>query len=165
MAYIYNSDLTKELTEGGKIQVSRDIVPNQLAEKVVPTMEVNPKLFRKINVVKSTVTALTGAITVYTTPTDKDFFLCGLYLTTIKDAASDGTDAYISVTFIDGSSGTVMAIPGIASTAQIGSLSYTFERPIQLKRGTTVSVVGNTTAGVFRKSAGIIGYTTDIPNA
>ncbi len=44
-AIIYNSDVTKELRDGGKISL-RDAIPNQLAEKVVPVMEVNPKFYK-----------------------------------------------------------------------------------------------------------------------
>ena len=39
MAKIYNSDCTKGLAQNASIQQNVDKVPNELAEKIVPTFE------------------------------------------------------------------------------------------------------------------------------
>jgi hypothetical protein len=46
MAQIFNSELKKQLIDGAKLQTSKDVIPSQLADKVVPVMEVNPKLLK-----------------------------------------------------------------------------------------------------------------------
>jgi hypothetical protein len=43
-AKIYNSNLTKAIVDGAKLQISEGGIPSEIAEKVVPTMEVNPNL-------------------------------------------------------------------------------------------------------------------------
>ena len=52
MASIHNSDLTKELIEKAKLQTSHDSVPSQIADKVIPTLEVNPNLSRRTKIVQ-----------------------------------------------------------------------------------------------------------------
>jgi hypothetical protein len=162
MAQIYNTDLSKELIQGASIQVNRDLVPNQLAEKVVPVMEVNPKLLRTINVIKTGVSQVTGSVTIYTTPTNQDFFLTNIDYNIIKDAVCDQATGTLSITgYVGGILIYLIRIPIITLTAQDKSIQIEFKNPIKLDRGTTLIMGATYTAGVMNRVANIFGYVTD----
>jgi hypothetical protein len=165
MATIYNSDLSREIVEGGKIQTSVDRIPSELAEKVIPVMEVNPKLLRKINVVKYAATGTsTGVLTIYTTPSDRDFYLCSICAGYIKDATCDMGTGRISITatpFYEVGVMELIGFPTITLTAQERLINVDYSKPILLKRGTTIAFAVSFTAGVLSRTANITGYTID----
>jgi hypothetical protein len=160
---ITNSDLIKEVVDGARLNAAVDQVPNQLSEKVVATMETNPKFFRFINTIRRTA-GTTGTLTVYTTPTDRDFYLCGLTGTITKNVTSDATlsqinivpDGYIAVTILEFSQQSL--------TAESRTLGNDFNIPIKLKRGSTITMDTNQTAGTTTRNIIIWGYTVDASN-
>lgn len=160
MATIYNSQLTRELTDAAKIQVSRDKIPNQLAEKVVPVMEVNPKLLRRANIVRSGTATGTGASTIYTTPSNQDFFLTHAELSIIKDAASDyATGGYPLNVTIDGVTRSILIISILTLTAQNQTVGIAFNTPVKLDRGSTIALnSASSTAGTFIRAATFGGF-------
>lgn len=166
MATIYNSELTKELINAAKIQTSRDIVPNQLAEKVIPVMEVNPKLLRRTNIMKASTKTTTGTQTVYTAPTDKDFYLTDLQLAWSKDVANDGISAFWVIT-IDGDSATtnILRLYGQTLTANQIVETISFSNPIKIARGSTLSISHSFTVGASSIAGSLFGYTIDNPNS
>jgi len=163
-AIIYNSDLSRELQDGAKIQVSRDRVPNELAEKVIPVMEVNPKMLRRCNVAASGLAANSAASTVYTSPSDKDFYLVAMALSTIKDATSTSTAARITST-INGASVSLLSIASATLTAQADSTSLTLPIPLKIDRGTSIAVTNTTADANVSTRASIFGYTDDLVKA
>lgn len=161
MATIYNSDLTKGMIDNAGLQTSRDKAPTQLAEKVVPVMEVNPKLLRRINVCRDASKTTTGATTLYTTPSNIDFFLTNLHLSWAADAANDGISAYIS--FIDEFGVTryfLFQKITLTATQQTNNIALAF--PMKLARGTNIQYGGTFAAGTARFEALIAGYTVDV---
>lgn len=166
MATNYNSELSKEFTEGGKIQISRDRIPTEFAEKVVPVMEVNPKFFRRINILSTSNKPTTGANTAYTTPTDRDFFLTNVQFSLIKDSTCDQATGTVTLTSTqDGVSKTIVAIPVITLTAQSESIQVNFPYPIKLDRGVIVTTTATYTVGVMVRQTNLQGYTVDNINA
>jgi hypothetical protein len=163
MAQIYNTDLSKELIKGASIQVNRDLVPSQLAEKVVPVMEVNPNLLRKANIYVGTGSAASGTSTVYTTPTNKDFYLIGISMALIKDATCDTATGKVTINGTpDGLAQLeLIGIPIITLTAQSASISRDFIMPILLKRNTTINSTQTYTAGLSSRTFSIIGYVVE----
>lgn len=161
MATIYNSQLSQELTDGAKIQVSKDKIPTELAEKVIPVMEVNPKLFRRINVIKAGIALNVTGTGVYTTPTDKDFYLCGAQLSLIKDVTSTSTFTYLSCTDEYGALQTLLKIVSLSLTPQIDGCTADFTIPIKLKRGSVIGINNFTNVANITSHACIWGYTVD----
>lgn len=161
MATIYNSDLSKELTDGAKIQVSRDSVPNQLAEKVVPVMEVNPKMFRRINFIKNA----TSGGTVYTTPTDKDFYYVGSNISGANSTASQNStlnltvvpegQAAVSVNALYGRTTVILDVVSVVSNVILPF-------PIKLAKGSAITANASNWNGL---NLSIFGYFVDNPNA
>lgn len=162
MAQIYNSDLTKELLDGAKIQINRENIPNQLAEKVVPVMEVNPKAFRKINIIKT----ITGAGTVYTTPTDQDFFLCACDITCSNNVASKASSATLTIT-PKGDAAVVACAVQYHTTAILDTNNQQIfnnfnNTPILLERGSAITFAS--TENAVRRAT-IFGYLVYNTNA
>jgi hypothetical protein len=164
MAQIHNSDLSKELIKGGRLQVSRDVVPNQLAEKVVPVMEVNPKLLKIANIVRSATAVNSTSSNIYTTPTDRDFYLTFANISVLKDVTSTSTETSIKVT-IDGILQRLISIAGISLTPQTLGTSQSFDIPIKIDRGTGILVTNGTNVANINAWGNIAGYIDDVSNA
>lgn len=165
MATIYNSDLTKELTDVAKLQVGKEIIPNQIAEKVVPVIDVNPKHARRVNIVKkATVSGINTSVSIYDVPADIDFFLTGFSLSFVNGATSQATLASLTLTPKEMNvSTTIGAIGNITGVA--GSV-YAFNDfqscPIQLKRGSTLTLVTNgVNVGDALLNGVVYGYTVE----
>jgi len=159
MALINNTDLITELIAGAKINTASERVPNQIAEKVVPVMEVNPKLLKEITIVRS----LTTGGTIYTTPADKDFYLVGTYIEVTNVSATAAGSATITVTpFYENAVKKVNSI-STETTAAITSVSTSSNLmlpiPLKLKRGTALT---SGVAGTLTKTYIIYGYTVEV---
>lgn len=159
MATIYNSDLSREIQQGARLQV-RDRMPSELAEKVVPVMEVNPKLLRRINIVKSLLRVNQTISTIWTTDTEKDFYICAANLSYIKDANSTATTIQITAV-IDGATVVVLGIPTLTLTAGSNSLHVAFPFPIKVDRGTVVRAGADTAVANISTWAQVHGYYDD----
>lgn len=165
MAQLYNSELTKEIREGGKIQISRDSIPTQLAEKVVPVMEVNPKLLRKCSIL-ATATNTSTTATVITLDSNKDFYLCGGNLSVIKDVTSPSTFSAIIVSPVELANNLAfLSIAGITLTPQSETMAIDLARPIQLKRGSAISLTNTSATANVLSRCSIWGYYDESSNA
>lgn len=158
---INNPDLKRELITGAGIQTAYDSVPSQIAEKVVPVMEVNPKLLRTINIVRRASAVNSTAGTIYTTPSDKDFFLCGVSLSVIKDVTATSIRSDING-FPEGDSvRELISIATLTLTVQDSSSSLFFNIPIKMARGTNISLANSTNVGNITAVGNIYGYIVD----
>ena len=163
-AKIYNSELTRELREGARLQTSVDPTPTEIAEKVVPVMEVNPKLLKIINAHKYNEIATASGFNIMTTPIDKDFYLCNLDYSLIKDATSDMTSGttYISA-IINGETIRLCVFQTITLTAQQVYVNISFPFPIKIDRGTNIaSPSTGATVGNCRRAGSAHGYYENI---
>lgn len=157
MANINNSQLSKELIDGAKIQTSFDKIPTQLADKVVPVMEVNPKLLRCCNFIKEASCINATTTTIYTTPTNKDFFLTALHLSVIKDVTSTSTRSYVNA-YVNGVVNSLITIAGITLTVQDQNCSISFPIPIKIDRGTAIALNNSSATANVTSRASIMGY-------
>lgn len=165
MATIYNSDLTKNLVEGARIAVARDNIPNQLAEKVVPVMEVNPKLLRTLDVCKSATLNNATSANLITTPADMDFYLTSAAISFIKDATSTATTLNITYTDQFGTGQTALRVVCFTLTAENGQLAVTFPYPVKCARNSTIQITSDTNVANIRASGSISGFTDFISKA
>lgn len=158
MAQIYNTKLISELKEGAKLQQLRDIIPSQLAEKVVPVMEVNPKLLRRTNILRSSSrSTTTNGLTIYTTPTNQDFYLTYAQLNYMTDAAADNTTLRLTCT-IDGATRDILTVCKQTLTATSGNIILPLQYPIKIDRGTNIQLVMAFTVGASIAYPVIGGY-------
>lgn len=164
MVTIYNSQLTKELIEAARIQTGKEYPPSQIADKVVPVMEVNPKLLKICNIVKTaTNQTINSNATIYTTPTDSDFYLCGACLQATNDSISQATLQSIKITPDEMNVNTVFVGSwNITGVAKGDSQVIDLNRPIKLKRGTLITTtITGTAVGNCYATGTIWGYTIE----
>lgn len=164
MATIYNSNLTRELVDVGKLQTSKDKIPDQIADKVVPVIDINPKHSRISNICRVTTGANTTSATIYTTPADKDFFIVAAAVTVIKDATSTSPYTQLTCT-IDGAAVQILRIGTLTLTAEQRELSISLNVPIKVDRGTNIVVQNGTNVANITASGSVIGYLIDNVNA
>lgn len=162
MAQIHNTDLYKELKEGIKLQQLTDIVPTQLAEKVIAVMEVNPKLLRRSDLVKFISSSGTSA-TIYAIPPKKNFYLTALVLSLIKDV----TATSVSTRIIGTSQGVavrLVEISGMSLTVQDKIISMSFPFPVKLDADTNILLTNTTNTPNILCTGIVYGYHDDLAN-
>lgn len=158
---IYNSDLTKEIIEGAKLQLSRDKVPSELAERVLPVMEVNPRLLRRINVSTTASKTTTGSTTSYSVPANGNFFLTNITFSLIKDATCDAATGDVNLNVVqDGETKKIIGIPILTTTAQSESITLNFAIPMKLDKSSTITNSATYTAGLMIRTVSLQGYLT-----
>lgn len=157
-----NSDLSKEFRDVGKL--TDFIIPNQIDNKIIPVIDINPKHSRIANIVRNVGSTASGATTIYATPSDKDFYLTNATLNCMKDAASDNTNVTLTV-YIDGAQRQLFSFAFLSLTAERASEVLTFNPPIKLDRGRNIEVNGSYTVGNLSKRATIVGYEIENINA
>lgn len=164
-AKIYNSNLTQEMVDSAKLQVGNGGIPQELAEKVIPVMEVNPKLLRITNFVTSANGTGNTNTTVFNASAAKDFYLTSVSLSAVKDATCDmatGNLVVVAVT-CQGRTAYLLNLPCLTLTAQQAQLALNFSPPIKIDRGSTITMDrgGAITAGTCSRSCSITGYYVD----
>ena len=134
-----------------------EYLPSETAAFIQPTVE----LKRRCNIVRDTGNLTGATVTVYTTPTDKDFYLVTAQLSAAQDVVSANTRVLMKCT-VDGVSRAILNIAMIPSTVQRGETSDSYPNPIKVDRGTTIQIACNTGASGTQTNYGsIIGYTVE----
>lgn len=159
MAYIDNSETKKELDEAIRGNAQTNLSPSNVAGQVIPVININPKHSRRCNITRAT-SATGSSGTIYTAPTDKDFFIVACSLSVCKDVTATSTNSDINVT-IDGATNPILSIAGLTLTAQSESVSLCFNSPIKIDRGTSVTISNTTNVANIRTRGTITGYTTE----
>ena len=94
-AKVNNAELIKNLINKAKININIDNVPSELAEKIIPVLEVSTPA-QLIQIEAGTASDATFA-TIYTTSSNKNTYLVGAELTTSKDALATSIVSSISI--------------------------------------------------------------------
>lgn len=159
MATINNPETLKKIVMDAGIQTAYDSIPTRLANSVVPVIVANPKPI--VNIVKWIASVGTGTQTLYTTPTDKDFFLTNVIISAQADVNCDNTVYDVTATPDEGGAIILLRLPKITLTVFQDSISVVFPHPIKIARGTTITFGTTYTAGVSHAVAQIMGYTKE----
>jgi len=160
MENIINDETVREVSRilGNPVQNK----PLLDTSKIMLVAETNPKLTKYANVTSRASSTATGNTTLYTTPTDRDFYLTDINISISKNVTNDITACYVNVTpqeypalrIID------LALQPLTATDSINiQKSLTF--PIKLQRGTTIVLVKTFTAGAGTFTGIVCGFTTD----
>lgn len=133
--------------------LSSDVLPN-----IQPTIDIK----RICNIVRQADQSTTGAFTIFTTPTDKDFYLVGWSMSFSKGSATDATNSLDLTVVIDGVTQAVETLGIFTLNTHAEALSGNCAGfPIKLDRGTNIQMTGTFTAGTLARSARIIGFTVE----
>jgi len=137
-------------------------LPRKLVDNIQPTYSINTR--HMINVVQRTSRSTTGSTILFTTPTDRDFFLTSMTVAATCDATADSTN-YSGFLFPFNSPATsvlVIEIPKQTTTALSNVHQIkTFDPPIKISRGSAISITQAFTVGTSIVTGSLMGYTTD----
>ena len=159
MVQITNISTIKELRKATQISNS-EVAPLRLAESIVPVIDINPQHARVCDIVKTNASSTTGAITIYTTPSDKDFYLTGYNIVVSSNVTADNTSLQLSIT-VDKLTVTLADIRKQSVTAGNLSAAQDFSVPIKIDRATAITLETTFTVGGAVKAGTIMGYTVD----
>lgn len=158
MATNYNSDLSNELRKAGAIQISVDQIPQKINDSIQPVIEVNPKLLKNIEIIKIGSASDATSATIYTTPSNQDFYLCGFTFTHCRDATATSLVSEIKA-YVNGEQISLYALRTLTTTVINGfSFSVNLLRPIKIDRGTSLIVTNGAATALIRSTAIIYGY-------
>lgn len=157
---INNSRVNLELNDVAALQ---NPLPLILENKVVPTIELNERLTRRVDVVgSSSTTTSASSTTILSAISTRKFVLCGANLSIAKDSTCDinGNSFSLACT-IDGQSTAVniLRIPYITLTAERDSIVVSFNRPIKCALNTSITTgQGTFTVGTCVRNCTVWGY-------
>jgi len=163
MAQVNNSEILQGIRNAAKLQLGKDITPNQLAPAVHASIEVNPQIV-KPGIIAGNGFVNQTSVTVYTTPIDQDFYLTSACIAFIKDASATSLSCYFTAT-INGATVAFLRCPGITLTAQSGQNSMVFPHPVKIDRGTNIGVNSSTNVANISCYGAITGFLDETSKA
>lgn len=150
----YNPTIAEDLTRLFNLK-SLDSV-SDLGETILPTVEIK----RFCNIVKAGAASNSTTSTVWTTPSDKDFYLCAASLSTIKDVTGVSNNAKLNI-IVEGATVAILSISNITLTVQHSNMTNTWFNPIKVDRNTAITVTNSSATANVRSDATIQGYTVE----
>jgi len=160
---INNSEIIKKVRELSGISALTGKLPSELAEKIIPVIEVNPELQRKVFIRESNlITTSAGSAVIFTTSAGRDFYLCGFSIKLSRDAACDLASIYLEWKDDDNVARdfTIPLVTLVAGSTDI--VTVNFEKPIKVKKSQQIGIfAGAKTAGVYGARGSIWGYEVD----
>ena len=162
MAKIQRSDEINRIREGLMLDPSRENIPTSTTEKVQVVFD--PQLRRVCDIVKSVTTAVTGNVTIFTTPSDKNFYLNSATLTRAKNGTlDDGTEVVAINVTVNGLSSSIIQLAGLGLTAANQNGSVSFPIPLLVDRNTAITISGsNFSDGAQMRAGTITGFTEEV---
>lgn len=158
MAKINNQAVMQKLIDELKLYPATDVIPTELAEKILPTFQINSQdvnvQLPVVTIVKNQQNKTAASTTVYTTSATEQFYLTAIDLDAYGTSANDQT-ASITV-IIDGAT-LHLASLRVSAAEQLKHASLCFNNPIKLDKGSIIALVNNGDGGVT-SSATIYGY-------
>jgi len=154
MAKVTRSSILLEAQNLAGTQSAAEAIPNQMANVIQPTLELNPRF---ANILRSDAGTVSGSRTLYTTPLDKDFYVTSAQLSNQRSVASDQTVVELTC-YVGGAIRRILAIPNLATTAGEVSITISFPYPLKVDRGTNILHTCSFTAGASTRYAIITGF-------
>lgn len=160
MAQIHNSELTQNMIGAIKASTARDYMPSQLADKVVPVIDVHPNHNKFTNgVLKVNLSNATTASAAF--PTNKNIYVTGVLLCYYKDATATATS--IDAKLVIGNVAvTIIEIPTITLTAQQDNIYLPFDFPIKADTNKSAYLDSSTNVANIKVTAHFFYYTEEI---
>lgn len=161
--YIRNNNVLRTLNNATAYAgYTQQNVISEIDRKFQPTVETNPFAVNVCNIVRTGVRATTGTSTVYTTPTDKDFYVTAIALGLTKDVTCDAATGRLQLSAtIDGSAQVLISIPFLTLTVMDENVSLTLPFPVKIDRNTNITHSLTFTAGAASFTGTVIGFTID----
>jgi len=159
MPAIQNADAINAIREAARLSISEGF-PTVLNPTVQAIIDMTPRKNRIATIVRAG-SNNNSDTTLYTTPTDKDFYLTFASLHWAKDVTATSVFVTLKVT-VGGVEQNLLMLGHFTVTAM--NLTVTegrFDPPIKLDRGTPITVDQNTTTANTKAGGSIVGYTVE----
>lgn len=155
---VQNSVLKNQFVDLLGLSPNIDALPSTLSPgPIIPTFDIGPQT---ATIVRSGSATTTGSITVFTTPTDRDFFLTNASLSYSKDVTCDVATGAINLSAtIDGVSRNILSLANLTTLGQTQAGSISLNYPVKIDRNTSITVSGSFTLGSMSRTAQIQGFT------
>ena len=138
-----------------------DKVPRKVEQYIRLGIDISPLgSSRYCDIIKSGQARNATTATIYTTPTDKDFYLTTALLSVIKDVTSTSTASDIAVT-IGGVVVKLIVISEITLTAQTETIPQSYSFPLKIDRGTNIIIENSTNVAEINARGSITGFLFD----
>lgn len=163
MVEIQSKEVIDKISAELKIQPSMEI-PRELNKNIQLVYNINSDNFIKNTdeLTDSGPRTVTGPLTSFTTPINKDFFLTNVTASFIKDATCDSaTGAYDVSIVVNGRVTSILSFPIITLLAQEGVRILYFNPSILIDRNTSIILNGVFTVGVCVRTLDVQGFTRD----
>lgn len=149
----YNTSIVED---GNRIfNLKGDFLSSEVSPIIQPTIPV----VRPCHIVRHSTQTASGAATVFTTPTDRDFFLTYLNIGMTKDVTCDIASGAISASgTTDGVSRVILGLPVLTLTAERAQGTINFNPAIKIDRNTGLTLGGTFTAGSCVRTITIGGF-------
>lgn len=113
-----------------------------------------------VHIVRNLFSTNGGDADVYTTPSDKDFYLTHVSIVGEKDAASTCTQMVVRFTE-DGTTRNVIALAFLSLTARFYAHQATFDTPVRIPKNTALRLVHTGGGATQNTHVTIMGYTRE----
>lgn len=113
-----------------------------------------------VNIARAVNIANDASEVVWTTPSDKDFYLVAANIGVSKDATATSQVTALSVV-INGVTTNILHIPTQATTVESETTGNNYPVPVKLDRNTAITLTNTTAVSGIRATAAILGYTVE----
>lgn len=153
-----NKEIVNNLIDGLKLNPITDAIPRQVIATIQPTYEAQKT---RCNVLRTGgIVTSSGNTTIYTTPSDKDFYLTSLFYSYTKDAAHNGTSSSVIAT-TEGTARYLATKFHVTGVVENDFIVIEFPTPVKIDRGTTIYMSGTFGAGTMSRIGTISGFTEE----
>ena len=132
-----------------------DTIPANVVDVILPTVAIS----RYANIVVNAIDAVTGSLTVFTTPSDKDFYLTSIHMSEGGTSTNDGTVVFVSA--VIGGATRRLIQHCILQIGHFNNSTITYNTPVKIDRNTSIIIVSSFTTGSGNKACSLTGYTVE----
>jgi len=158
MAKVERREIVQRVIDGLRLDVGRELTPQEVEDKIRAVFVANEENI--IDTIRSATRTTTGSTTIFTTPSDKDFFLTYATLSYHCNASADAIQYLVQI-IIDGATQSILRLSKITLIALNDRLTINFNPAIQLDRNTAISLTQTFTVGLSSVSGAVGGYTKE----
>lgn len=159
MARINRLSVIQELVKGLMLEQSRDKIPTDLADKIVPVYQVNEVHFSDI-FAGNTFTSTETSTVIHTAHAKRFTFLTGVLINNQSDVTCDNVGILISV-LINGKRTTLARLSKLTLTVYQDGLYLLFVNPIKIDRGSEIHFTNTFSLGASTSFVSVEGYEVD----
>jgi len=163
MAKINNSAVMQKLIDELELYPAADVIPTELAEKILPTFQVNSEDITVNPPGSNTIGSSSSvhnnsSVTIYTVPSTGKFFLTNVQLAANSLTATGMASMTVQIKDA-ASSSNILVFPVYAAAAGPNSScnSLNLQNPLELEPGSVIQTVSSA-VGIY-VSGSIVGYT------